>query len=200
MARKKIARKAKKTIRNQAKVAMMKSVETIEKTFRDMPRQVVALCQKELSTLKQHEKKLAVELKKAQSLVNAIKDKCSILENANRTASTKKRLAAAKKGLVKANTAVKEMTAKYNQLDKQINSCTDTQNKYVALSKELSKFDTQWKKLAKKPSAPKKAAKKTATKSSKSIVEAGIETTHEAATVAQEAQHDAESTEIEVVS
>jgi hypothetical protein len=206
MARKKTVKKAKKTLRNQAKakVAMMNSVEMMEKNFKNMPKQVAVQCQKELATVRQYEKKLSVELKKAQILVKEIKAKCVTLASKKTSATSKKQLAAAKKGLVSANTAIKEMTAKWSQLTKQIAALRDKQGKFTALSKELSKFDTQRAKTAKKAAPAKKAAKSKKTKthrskkSSPTIMEESAQTMHALSATSHDELQEIETTDKDV--
>jgi molybdopterin-biosynthesis enzyme MoeA-like protein len=166
MRRKKAAKpvkaKAKKTTRIQSKKqVVMNMADKMEKNFKEIPRQIVAQCRKELATFKQQESKLSTEFKKASALAKAIKAKCATLAKAKTTATVKKQLAAAKKGLKHATDAISAMSAKIEQIKKQIKVTTDKQNKFLAISKELSSFDKTWAKKTIKPAkkAPKKSVK-----------------------------------------
>lgn len=165
MARKKTAKtaKAKKTVKRQTKLATTSLVDKMEQSFKGMPGQLVAQCRKDLATLQQQEKKLTAEFKKALALSKAINSKCVALSKAKMTAQVKKQLLAAKQGHAKANQAIKAMTSKIEHLKQQIETLMNKQARFVALDKELGKFDKQWHaSIKKKVKSSKKSTKRVA--------------------------------------
>lgn len=162
MARKKVVKpaKAKKTVKRQTKMAVTNLIDKMEHGFKGMPAQLIAQCRKDLATQQQQEKKLAIELKKASALSKAIKEKCAFLAKSKMTAPVKKQLTAAKQGQDKANQAIKAMTTNIDQLKQQINALLAKQAKFIALDKEISKFDKQWRAPVKKEVKARKKIKR----------------------------------------
>jgi hypothetical protein len=193
MSRKKVAKsvKAKKTVRNQVKAPVVNQVAKMEKSFKAAPSQLAAVYRKDLATLKQQDKRLSGELKNALALTKAIENKCMTLAQAKATATLKKRLAAAKKGLSNANAAVKAMSAKAAQLNKQMQTLADKEKMFVALGKELSSFEKNWSSTAKKATkstVSKKVSKKSAKQQVAKIITSLQENTDTTSNASQETQ------------
>lgn len=131
----------------------------LEKSFKSMPAQLAAHCRKELSVLKQQEKKLAAASKQAESLLNNIQKKSDALSQANPTASNKKQLVSVKKGHAKAMQACKAIAKEWEWIQKAVQGLAEKNDKFVALSKEWNWIENQvlekWQKAH-----PKKAAVK----------------------------------------
>ncbi len=178
MQRKKNAKpvKAKNNIKRQPK-SVMTPAQVIEKEFNEAPAKLMTQFRKELTALKQQEKKLKSELKKAQVQKKVAKNKRTALVNKtkmNNTAAAKKLLNAAKQHYDQVCSLIQDLSTKCDNLKKQSSLLSEKQSKFTALSKHLKQFEKQWMMKNKKPTTASKTRKKT---DKKSKVEADIELT-----------------------
>ena len=182
MSRRKVTKKAKakKATATVAKRPTKKVVntltETLEKNFRDTPAKLLTQCRKELSGLKQQEKKLQSELKKAQAQKKTTQKQSITLAAKHKSkpnATSKKQLAAQKQTIEKFIKTIAGLVTQLNTLKLAAKTLTQKLNKQTAIHKLLTAFEKQWeiktrkaavkprKKATNKPSASKPAATQT---------------------------------------
>jgi hypothetical protein len=186
MSRKKVIKKptAKKATTTNAKRPAKKAVSTgtdsVEKNFRDTPAKLIAQFGKELSGLKQQDKKLQSELKKAQAQKKTSQKQSVTLaakHKAKPNATIKKQLATQKVTIEKITKIIAGVTAQINVLKLATKALTQKQNKQTAIHKLLTAFEKQWEIKARQAAAPK-PRKKAAKKSSASTPATHTTTTH----------------------
>jgi hypothetical protein len=171
MPRKKMVRSAKgkkAQVKRQPKM-VANTVEQMEKDFRKAPAKLIAQYRIEIATLKQQEVKLKAEIKKAQILEKAVKNKHSLLVAKKASPTTKKQIVSAKKIHGELKKSITEFTAKVAKIQKLHAAHAAKQAKFSAIAKQLIALE---KELSKNPivkaTAKAKATKKITRKSKKS--------------------------------
>lgn len=137
---------------NGKKIALTLS-ETIANNFSLIPAKLVAQARKDLTLLKQYEKKCQNELKKASAQkLTAKKQHSKLIKPAKTkmTASQKKQLSIAKLTMDHATKTILALSSTQTQIKQQLKSLTNMQNKFTALSKQLIAFEKKWEKQTKK--------------------------------------------------
>ncbi len=141
MAKQKVKKhaKVKKTIAKTSKIkqSVLSLAEKVEKEFRQIPMKLAKLYRQEIVALKQQEKKLKADSKKAQSTQKTALKKQAGLKPAH---SHKKRVTTQKQ-VALADKIIKEIAAKLDHVNKTKNAFLAKQMKYMALNKELTTLE-----------------------------------------------------------
>jgi len=162
MPRKKMSSSKSKTKNVSMKKSTLMLAQEVEKDFLGMPAKLAALYRSEVAALKQQEKKLGTELKKAKADKKAAEAKQAALAKAKNTATAKKQIAAAKKASVEAGKMIKTIIAQLEQASKNGQKLAAKQTKFSQISIQLVKLDKQLSKTAHKVVKARKKAKATA--------------------------------------
>ncbi|MDR3477326.1 MAG: hypothetical protein P4M14_04775 [Gammaproteobacteria bacterium] len=170
---KKITNTKKTAVKSQPKKAANHLANTLEKDFRDIPAKLIAQLRKEVATLAQQEKKLKVELKKADAQKKASKTKHAALTlkaKKKPSATSKKLMNLAKMTHDKTLKTIQDLTKQLDQIKAETKTVATKQAKFAAIATQLNQFEKQWALKAKKatkiaPKARKKTTRKQKTAS-----------------------------------
>jgi hypothetical protein len=165
---KKIATTKKTAVKSQPKKAANHLANTLEKDFRDIPAKLVAQLRKDVATLAQQEKKLKVELKKADAQKKVSKNKHAVLAvkaKKKPSATSKKLMNVAKMAHDKTLKTIQDLTKQLEPIKAEMKATAAKQAKFTAIVTQLNQFEKQWALKAKKavkaaPKATKKTTKK----------------------------------------
>jgi hypothetical protein len=142
----------------------------LEKTFKELPGRLAAQGRKDLGVLKQKEKKLQAQLKKATTQKTTATKQQTTLTGKYKTKPTaagRKQLATSKLGVTKATGAVKDLTTQLAALKAQIKTQTSHTGKYAAIGKHIAAFHKAWDVKTAKTVKPTTAKRKRAGKKTK---------------------------------
>lgn len=131
-----------------------KLTESLEKEFRSIPAKLSALYRNEIAGLKQREKKLSDDLKKAEARKQMAKKKSEIIAKKG-TPAAKKQLAAAKKHIKKAHDLVSNLSTQIQEVNKLRKGATAKHAKFAGIKIQLSKIEKQVDTKVKKPKRAK---------------------------------------------
>lgn len=155
--------------KHPAKFIGLTTVESMEKDFRNTPAKLILHCRKNLSQLKQHEKKLKAQLSKATASKKVAKTKHAALTT-KMTPAAKKQMIVAKKTCDSWDKATAQLTAEIDHIKAICKSLVQKQTKYTAISKQLAQFEKDFFADSQKKTVAKKKIKKADTNSRSKIV------------------------------
>jgi hypothetical protein len=166
----KTAGKGKKTTtgRTTTKTGTSTAITALEKTFKELPGKLVAQGRKEIGVLKQKEKKLAAQLKKATTQHQTATKQVATYTAKNKTKPTaagKKQLGTANSTVAKHKKTVTGLTTELNAVKAQTKTLSSHTNKYTTLGKTITSFGKDWStKNATSTTGAKKTTRKKTTK------------------------------------
>ncbi|GEM_PF-3818266 len=145
---------------------------SMEKEFRAMPMRIASEYRKQTLSFKQQEKMLMLQMKKTMEMRKAAQDKMN--------SSNKKSALTAKKNSEQLTRMMNDLSKQLDQMKKCMTMSIHKQNLYMAMMKEMVKFEKSFqatsKKSAKKVPNPRKPIMKKDTKVSTPMMDSPIRT------------------------
>jgi hypothetical protein len=136
------------------------TAQKMEKDFIEAPAKLAAPLDKEIASLKQKENKVKTALHKIKAQLKNWESRIKAATKAKGTSAGKKQLSVAKKAYRETIQTQAELNKELKLTLQLLETATNKQAKFYALSKLLKQFDKEWARNARKAKASKKVKAK----------------------------------------